>query len=474
MSRLNPLILIFCCFLFVKNLQEIEVTVGLNRLYEEHTGKKGTIVVTTDYNQAFDNFVDTSKTPIFKTSISNEGKNYDVDCGFYKTENENLYVFCNIGENIPLGNYSLSFTETQVINYDNYKISFSESKIFQFQKYDINIIDLYSGKQNITVDDEKDSYELKFKISSYNQEKIMLYYAFLDCSQKEEELICHITRKQLDSMIEESGVELKVMYNSYITYSKQFPLIPTVKVIYNKVQQEDLFVTITKLIENTSELGTAIAYETNVNYIYNVQTYFKNFELEFNNNISGTKAWECSFRKYDDTPLLVVCIAKREGINWLQEITEEKIYDNLNIKYRFRLQPVNIEDKIEVKGIQSSFIYYFYPLELDFTTKDSLIIEYNMRSPKGLTGITFNENKPDLECKTLGEEIKRCTVPKSHFKGKTIGYYATKHTNHLGGKSFNYEISSVKVIFNDDDMVSKGNINSFGLYYGLLLILIMI
>ena len=65
-------------------------------------------------------------------------------------------------------------------------------------------------------------------------------------------------------------------------------------------------------------------------------------------------------------------------------------------------------------------------------------------------------------------------MPKSHFKGKTIGYYATKHTNHLGGKSFNYEISSVKVIFNDDDMVSKGNINSFDLYYGLLLILIMI
>jgi hypothetical protein len=58
----------------VNNLQEIEVTVGLGRLYEEHTGKKGTIVVTTDYNSAFDNFVDTSKTPIFKTSVSNEGK----------------------------------------------------------------------------------------------------------------------------------------------------------------------------------------------------------------------------------------------------------------------------------------------------------------------------------------------------------------------------------------------------------------
>lgn len=66
MSRLNPLVLIFCCFLFVNNLQEIEVTVGLDRLYEEHTGKKGTIVVTTDYNSAFDNFVDTTRLQFLK------------------------------------------------------------------------------------------------------------------------------------------------------------------------------------------------------------------------------------------------------------------------------------------------------------------------------------------------------------------------------------------------------------------------
>jgi len=109
----------------------------------------------------------------------------------------------------------------------------------------MNIIDLYSGKQNITVENGKDSYELKFKISSYNQEKIMLYYAFLDCSQKDEELICHITRKQLDSMVRENELEFKVMYNSYITHSKQFPLIPTVKVIYNNIQQTDVFVLVT-------------------------------------------------------------------------------------------------------------------------------------------------------------------------------------------------------------------------------------
>ena len=84
MSMLKPLILIIWCFLIVNNLQEIEVSVILDRLYEEHKGKKGTIVVQTDYNPAFDNFDDTSKTPIFNSNISTEENKYDVDCGFYK------------------------------------------------------------------------------------------------------------------------------------------------------------------------------------------------------------------------------------------------------------------------------------------------------------------------------------------------------------------------------------------------------
>ena len=101
-----------------------------------------------------------------------------------------------------------------------------------------------------------------------------------------------------------------------------------------------------------------------------------------------------------------------------------------------------------------------------------LFIEYNIDYPPYVVGITFNENKPDLDCQTFGEEIKRCTLPKSYFEGKKSGYYFTKHDNHFDGKSFNYEVAPVKVIL--DDTNSKGNINSLGLYYWLLLILIMI
>ena len=72
-------------------------------------------------------------------------------------------------------------------------------------------------------------------------------------------------------------------------------------------------------MEKTSETETTIAYKTNVTNFDNVQTEYKYFELEFNNSDSGTKPWQCSFRKYDDTPLLFVCfVAGKEGTHWFQ------------------------------------------------------------------------------------------------------------------------------------------------------------
>ena len=61
-------------------------------------------------------------------------------------------------------------------------------------------------------------------------------------------------------------------------------------------------------------------------------------------------------------------------------------------------------------------------------------------------------------------------MPKSHFDGLRSGYYFTKHTNHLGGKSTSYEAPPIKVILND--IGGGGSMNSFILYYWLLLILI--
>ena len=116
---------------------------------------------------------------------------------------------------------------------------------------------------------------------------------------------------------------------------------------------------------------------------------------------------------------------------------------------------------------------WMYPQILDFTKCDSLIIEYGIENPNSLVGISLNENADDLNCNTIGGEVKRCTVSKSHFAGKKNGYYFTKHNNHLGGKSTSYESPPVKVILYNSEG-NNGNIISFILYNWLLLVLVML
>ena len=200
----------------------------------------------------------------------------------------------------------------------------------------------------------------------------------------------------------------------------------------------------------------------------NVLGSLESFTLEFTNSNTGKRNCLCSFRKHSGFPLLILCFAYINGINVLNEITEEKIFNNINIKYNFRLQPVKNEEKIYGEQVSGSFIYYNYPHILDFTKSDSLSVNYHIEVANDLTGLTFNENKGDLTCQKI-KKITKCTVPKSHFEGKETGYYFLKHTNHLNGKSTSYEGVPVKVILDG----SGFNKVSFTLIYSLLLILIM-
>ena len=134
----------------------------------------------------------------------------------------------------------------------------------------------------------------------------------------------------------------------------------------------------------------------------------------------------------------------------LDKIVEEIVLNEINIKYNFRIQPVNNNEMINSdKTSSDSFIEIVYPQVLDFTSQDSLTIEYNLENAKSLKGMTFNENAPDLECENINKNWKSCTVPKSHFEGLENGYYFTKHQNHLNGKSISYEAPPVKVILSD-------------------------
>ena len=91
--------------------------------------------------------------------------------------------------------------------------------------------------------------------------------------------------------------------------------------------------------------------------------------------------------------------------------------------------------------------------------------------PEYITGLTLNEKADDLSCEITGFVIK-CTVPKSHFKGKKSGYYYTKHRNQFEGKSISYEIPPLKIILADSE--SFGNNLSFSFIYSFILLFLII
>ena len=444
---INTLFLILCSNLNeITETQNIEITIRDFVEYNNVVGKKGTLVFEEQgpYNNV--DIIDTEKKTYFEITISEK---YKASCGIWRQENRNFLVFCNIDESIPEGEYSLSLDGIS-FKYKEYMITLKASQLFTFKKLNQNIIDLYSSKQTLILKEDKEIYDLKFGIVSYNNEMLIMNYQHVleNCKQVNNELICSITKSKLEEILTPATVGGGKIYLEYLNPNSrkivEFTLIVPIEV-KTFIPKKDIYVGITKLVENIAEHDTLIAYKTNVTDISNVRTDLKSFSLKFENR-DGEKESSCSFRKYENNPLLLVCFVK-DGVFWLKEIEEEIILDDINIKYNFRIQPVNNNKKIiSDRGEKGSAIYFLYPEILDFTKEDILTVDYFIENPDSLTGITFNEDAEDLICETLGRRIKRCKVPKSHFNGKESGYYFTKHANHLDGKSFSYEAPPIKII----------------------------
>ena len=141
MERIKILILIFGRFLSIICLRDKneEITIRIRKLYDNFTGKKGTLVI--EVEESTLDIENTSKNTCFKTQISNERNSYQVNCGFWKAIDQNLFIFCDIGEDIPAGKYSINLKNTPKISYSGYTISLVQYGDSEITKYDTNIID---------------------------------------------------------------------------------------------------------------------------------------------------------------------------------------------------------------------------------------------------------------------------------------------------------------------------------------------
>ena len=474
---INILVLIFCSHRNLleekvqKTLKEVNLTLDDFEEDKNIIGYHGSLVLDLDYESDTLDVVDTTRNFLFKATISDK---YNVSCGLWKAKDEKLFIFCDINENIPKGEHHINLNNIQFNYNDEYLVTLKARNSFDFTKLDSDIIDLYADKQIINLEEGKDSYDLKFKIISYNQEKIFINYNTVidNCKKEKEELICPISKSKLIEIMSPGvyGTKIQITYLNTKSDLKRFVLIPYIEVQYN-FQKKDIFVGIKKLIENVAEHDTLIAYETNITDIDNIRLDLEAFDLKFVSGEGEGKDRSCAFRKYDETPLLIVCWAM-DGTFWLKKIEKElQFEEELNMKYNFRIQPVDNKEKIySDREFTGSFIFWVYPETLDFTKEDSLTIDYFLENPDAVNGMTFNENAKDLECEEVGRRIKRCKVPKSHFKGKKTGYYFIKHTNHLNKKSVFYEAPPIKIILSS----SMGSVQKYSFIYIFILLLLTI
>ena len=214
-----------------------------------------------------------------------------------------------------------------------------------------------------------------------------------------------------------------------------------IKISFDNVQKENIYLNITKLLTSFVDKNQYIIYETNITEMPRITT--NSFIISPNRNDNTN----CFFKKNNDQDkLLLLCYAESSGFFSLGTIQENNLND-INIFYNFKIiASQNNEESFVSYDKEGTKIFLVYPELLDFSSKEKLIINYQTDNPDKLIGVRLNYGSSSyLECQNKNG-VKECIVPKSHFTKS--GDYYTYYENSYGYKSILYEIPKIKVILN--------------------------
>jgi len=131
--------------------------------------------------------------------------------------------------------------------------------------------------------------------------------------------------------------------------------------------------------------------------------------------------------------------------------------------YSFKKIETKTSEKVTISENEGTKIISVYPDSLNFTSQDELIIRYHIENPGKLKNIKLNNNSTSyLECKDKNN-IKECTVPKSHFNES--GYYYTYYINSFETNVISYEIPKIQITIKKED-IPVTNKNLVGIIVG--------
>ena len=408
-------------------------------------GEKGLLYFKTNYSDNKANIFDTSDIEEKTTFVTTLDYYTDIYCRLWKPLNEKIWIFCKLNKSLSIGTHKITIKNTD-FHYKEYTISV----LFHFSSLQVNSLNvsvpfLYSDKQIIDIKEEKDSYNLKFHIGLYNGQPLCLSLDELknitlqNCNENEKDLICSIKKEKLYEIYTNNNQKLKLSPCDYSLKNIKFSSIYDIIINFNNIQKEDIFIGITELLDNKTNINTFIAYETNITNISDIIS--DSFKLNFNNS----NKFPCRIKKSVETSLLITCLMSKKGTFYLEEIKEEIILDKINVKYNFRIQPVNIEKKCEIKE-NGLYIKFAYPMVLNYYLHDTINIDYYWDSYRYKPDIILNPNSDKLTCYSLESTIQRCIVPKNHFSGKTNRYYPILYFDSFNNMKTAYQISPIQVI----------------------------
>ena len=433
---------------------------------------RGKLVFVTTYNDNERNIFNSldieEKTKFNSIIIDSSYNQIGTSCRLWKPYDGLIRIICDL--NNYLNGYIL-MNETSLM-YNNYKINIKQKDYLTtanvVQSYNPFI---YSDKQIINIVNDKDLYELKFKLDSsnngnllynndiYNSRPLILYkegvkLLLLNCEKESNIIKCDIKKDELLKILSYNGEKFYLStineYEGILILSYVLDII----INYENIEKQDIYLNITKLLTPDVQQNRYIVYKTNITDISPLITdYFK-----IRSGINDYKT--CFFKKnnfsiYNNDKLLLLCEPKASSTFSLGTINT--YLDDIHILYNFKINTRNSE-RATISIIEGPKISMVYPVELDFNYEDSFIIYYQVDNPQTLTGLKLNnDSEYELEC-TNNNRIKQCIVPKTHFNES--GEYYTFYKDNNGERVILYEIEKIKIIVKRESEDSDSDIES--------------
>ena len=424
-------------------------------------GEEGVFALKTDYNNK-QKILDSNDNITFEGSFIVMFQAYKTNCRIWIPNDDNLRIICKFDESLQ-SNYKETISLEKVeIPYKDYIIVIEQYESISVKLYKDHIPFLYADRNTINISEDKTSYEFKFKTEAYNKDVLYIYgsnnnYAIIDnCANYTKELICYVAKEKIEEILTSNNEQFKIG-----VINDKLGIMPLVHILnitinYENVQKEDIIIQLTKIVGGITEKDTPFAYETNI-------TEFPSFISQRFDKIFYMK-------KISNRPLMLFVDNPEEtDQSPLKNNSKEMIINNAHYKYTFRIQPHEISDRVSIKGIGDK-ILFVYPEVLNYTSEEELTIRYIMDKQQYYTMIKLNlYSKSDLQCDEINT-MKKCIVPKSHFRERKSGYFDTYHLNHESDYNIYYDSPLINVtlpIKNQIELKIEDENNGNTLFIGL-------